>query len=75
MPAANDASGRSDDHVEGGAPLSHIDEQGEARMVDVGGKSATHRRAVAVGRDRRAGADALATRSRWRRLVVGGRAG
>ena len=61
MPAANDARGRSDDHVEGGAPLSHIDEQGEARMVDVGGKSATHRRAVAVGRVRmdRATADRI----------------
>ena len=29
--------------------LTHLDEQGHARMVDVGGKAATHRRAVASG--------------------------
>ncbi len=29
------------------APLSHLDEHGRARMVDVGGKPATQRRAVA----------------------------
>ena len=30
--------------------LTHLDESGAARMVDVGGKPATHRRAVASGR-------------------------
>ena len=30
--------------------LTHLDETGAARMVDVGGKPATHRRAVASGR-------------------------
>ncbi|MFS8570563.1 MAG: cyclic pyranopterin monophosphate synthase MoaC [Thermaerobacter sp.] len=30
--------------------LSHLDEHGRARMVDVGGKDVTHRRAVARGR-------------------------
>ncbi len=30
--------------------LSHLDEQGQARMVDVGEKAVTHRRAVARGR-------------------------
>lgn len=30
--------------------LTHLDEQGAARMVDVGGKPATQRRAVASGR-------------------------
>ncbi len=30
-------------------PLSHLDEQGRARMVDVGGKAATARTAVAEG--------------------------
>ncbi len=29
--------------------LTHLDERGRARMVDVGGKAATHRRAVAQG--------------------------
>jgi cyclic pyranopterin phosphate synthase len=29
--------------------LTHLDEQGNARMVDVTGKAATHRRAVAAG--------------------------
>ncbi len=29
--------------------LSHLNERGEARMVDVGAKQATHRRAVATG--------------------------
>jgi cyclic pyranopterin phosphate synthase len=32
------------------ADLTHLDEDGAARMVDVGGKAATHRRAVAEGR-------------------------
>ena len=31
-------------------PLTHINEQGRARMVDVGGKAPTARRAVAAGR-------------------------
>ena len=30
--------------------LTHLDEQGHARMVDVGSKAATHRRAEATGR-------------------------
>lgn len=30
--------------------LTHLDSQGHARMVDVGGKPATHRRAEAAGR-------------------------
>ncbi len=30
--------------------LSHVDKQGEARMVDVSGKKVVHREAVAVGR-------------------------
>ncbi len=32
------------------AKLSHLDDQGRARMVDVGGKPATQRQAVASGR-------------------------
>ena len=32
--------------------LTHLDAQGKARMVDVGGKAETHRVAVAVGRIR-----------------------
>ncbi len=32
------------------SPLSHFDAQGQAHMVDVAAKPATHRRAVAVGR-------------------------
>ncbi len=32
------------------ADLTHLDHQGHARMVDVAGKAATHRRAVASGR-------------------------
>jgi cyclic pyranopterin phosphate synthase len=32
----------------GGARLSHVDERGAARMVDVAGKAVTHRRAVAT---------------------------
>ncbi len=32
--------------------LTHLDEQGQARMVDVGAKSATQREAVAAGRVR-----------------------
>jgi cyclic pyranopterin phosphate synthase len=31
-------------------PLTHFDSQGQAHMVDVGGKAATHRIAVAEGR-------------------------
>ncbi len=30
-------------------PLTHLDEQGDARMVDIGGKPLTRRRAVAEG--------------------------
>ena len=33
----------------GAGELSHLDDAGRARMVDVGAKSATHRRAVARG--------------------------
>ncbi len=33
-----------------GARLTHLDDQGSAHMVDVGGKAATARRAVAEGR-------------------------
>lgn len=36
--------------------LTHLDAQGHARMVDVGAKAATHRRAVASGRIRMAAA-------------------
>ncbi|MCB2075725.1 MAG: cyclic pyranopterin monophosphate synthase MoaC, partial [Novosphingobium sp.] len=32
--------------------LTHLDEQGNARMVDVGGKAETHRVAIASGRIR-----------------------
>ncbi len=32
------------------SPLTHFDSQGQAHMVDVGGKAATHRVAVAAGR-------------------------
>jgi cyclic pyranopterin phosphate synthase len=32
------------------SPLTHFDAQGQAHMVDVGGKPATHRVAVATGR-------------------------
>ena len=32
------------------SPLTHFDSQGQAHMVDVGGKSSTHRVAVATGR-------------------------
>ena len=35
--------------AEGGARLSHVDAAGRARMVDVGGKAATERTAVAEG--------------------------
>lgn len=31
-------------------PLTHLDERGSARMVDVGGKPVQHRRAVAIGK-------------------------
>jgi len=34
------------------SPLTHFDAQGQAHMVDVGGKAATHRVAVAEGRIR-----------------------
>lgn len=34
------------------SPLTHFDAQGQAHMVDVGAKSATHRIAVATGRIR-----------------------
>lgn len=36
----------------GGAALTHLDESGQVRMVDVGGKAATQRTAVAEGRVR-----------------------
>ena len=32
--------------------LTHLDDKGQARMVDVGGKAATHRTAIATGRIR-----------------------
>ena len=32
------------------SPLTHFDAQGQAHMVDVGAKAATHRVAVATGR-------------------------
>ncbi|OJU89923.1 MAG: molybdenum cofactor biosynthesis protein C [Burkholderiales bacterium 66-5] len=38
------------------SPLTHFDAQGQAHMVDVGAKSATHRIAVATGRIRMQGA-------------------
>jgi len=38
--------------------LSHVDESGVVRMVDVGGKPLSHRRAVATGRVRMAAATA-----------------
>lgn len=38
------------------AELTHLDESGQARMVDVGGKPVTQREAVAVGRVRMASA-------------------
>ena len=41
------------------ADLTHLDEHGNARMVDVGGKAATQRVAIAAGRIRMS-ADALA---------------
>ena len=34
------------------ADLTHLDEKGNARMVDVGGKAETHRVAIASGRIR-----------------------
>jgi cyclic pyranopterin phosphate synthase len=34
------------------ADLTHLDAQGHARMVDVGGKAETARRAIAQGRIR-----------------------
>ncbi|MFQ5655813.1 MAG: cyclic pyranopterin monophosphate synthase MoaC, partial [Planctomycetota bacterium] len=44
------------------ARLSHVDEQGRARMVDVGGKETTRRRAVASGRIRMSPATLAAIR-------------
>ena len=41
MTGADDTAGRHE-------RLTHLDERGEARMVDVGGKPDTHRRAVAT---------------------------
>jgi len=38
------------DEAEGPAHLTHVDDSGAARMVDVSGKEATHREAVAGGR-------------------------
>jgi cyclic pyranopterin phosphate synthase len=40
-------SGESNESAEGSERLSHYDEAGQAHMVDVGGKSATRREAVA----------------------------
>jgi cyclic pyranopterin phosphate synthase len=45
------------------ADLTHIDAQGEARMVDVGGKDATQRMAIAEGCVVMAGATLAAIRS------------
>ena len=47
--------------------LSHVDEAGEVRMVDVGGKPLSRRRAVASGRVRMA----PATAQRLRELPKG----
>ena len=43
-------SGASDNNGEGRPRLTHLDRQGNARMVDVGAKSVTRRRAVASAR-------------------------
>jgi cyclic pyranopterin monophosphate synthase len=43
--------------------LSHVDDSGEVRMVDVGGKPLSRRRAVASGRVRMAAATAEALRT------------
>ncbi len=46
----NDADRHSEDTTGSeGAGLTHLDREGQARMVDVGGKEVTHRRAVASG--------------------------
>ena len=42
--------------------LTHIDEEGHARMVDVGGKAETHRVAIASGRIRMSGETLAAIR-------------
>jgi cyclic pyranopterin phosphate synthase len=52
--AARDAAGAADEHGASDAPdadreLTHTDAEGDARMVDVGEKAATNRRAVARG--------------------------
>jgi len=43
--------------------LTHIDEEGRARMVDVGGKPETHRVAIASGRIRMSGETLAAIRT------------
>ena len=48
--------------------LTHLDESGAARMVDVGGKSATARSATAEGRIRMAPATLAAVRVLEERL-------
>ncbi|GAA6119249.1 cyclic pyranopterin monophosphate synthase MoaC [Acidovorax sp. FG27] len=40
----------SENPVSSASPLTHFDAQGQAHMVDVGGKPHTHRLAVATGR-------------------------
>ena len=44
------AKGKKATPMLGNAELTHIDERGQARMVDVGGKAATERVAVAEGK-------------------------
>lgn len=44
------------------AELTHLDEQGNARMVDIGGKAATQRVAIASGRIRMSAAALAAIR-------------
>jgi cyclic pyranopterin phosphate synthase len=50
------ANARHDDHDQAARGLTHIGVEGEARMVDVSEKAATHRVAVAEGRVRMASA-------------------
>jgi len=45
----DEAAGGGAGRLPGGAGLTHLDDQGRARMVDVGEKAVTHRRAVARG--------------------------
>ena len=62
MPNAND-------NPQADATLTHLDEAGKARMVDVGDKPATHRTAIAKGRVRIS--DALAQRINANDLAKG----